>query len=98
MRIGLLWIIVAHRYGETNPGEERTMRLIVYYVAIMLLLNVSTVFIGFVVENLFGSIVSLVVFLSLYFVSLWAAWVISVWLTKPKAVDVAVPLAVVAKA
>jgi len=69
------------------------MRLIIYYIGIMLILNVATVFMGFVIEKLFGSIASLVVFLSLYFVALWAAWVISVWLTKPKAVAVAVPLA-----
>ena len=74
------------------------MWLIIYYIAIMLMLNVATVFIGFVVENLFGSVVSLVVFLSLYFAALWAAWVISVWLTKPKVVAVELPLAVVAKA
>jgi len=74
------------------------MRLIIYYIAIMLLLNVATIFIGFAVENLFGSIASLVVFLSLYFAALWAAWVISVWLTKPKVVAAELPLAAVAKA
>ena len=75
------------------------MRLIIYYIAIMLLLNVATIFIGFVVENLFGAIASLVVFLSLYFAALWAAWVISVWLTKPReVVAVELPLAAVAKA
>jgi hypothetical protein len=74
------------------------MRLIIYYIGIMLILNVATVFIGFVVENLFGSIASLVVFLSLYFAALWTAWVISVWLTKPKVVAVELPLAAVAKA
>jgi len=74
------------------------MRLIIYYVAIMLILNVATIFMGFVVERLFGSIASLVVFLSLYFVALWAAWVISVWLTKPKVVAAELPLAAVAKA
>ena len=72
------------------------MRLIVYYIAIMLILNVATVLIGFAVENQFGSVVSLIVFLSLYFSTLWGAWVISVWLTRPKVVPV--PAAVVAKA
>jgi len=71
------------------------MLLIIYYIVIMLTLNVATVLIGFAVENLFGSVVSLMVFLSLYFLTLWGAWVISVWLTKPK---VAVPAAVTAKA
>jgi hypothetical protein len=72
------------------------MRLIVYYIAIMLLLNVATVLIGFAVESQFGSVVSLMVFLSLYFVTLWAAWVGTVWLTRPKVVTV--PAVVVAKA
>ena len=72
------------------------MRLIVYYIAIMLLLNVVTVLIGFAVESQFGSVVSLMVFLSLYFLTLWAAWVSTVWLTRPK--PVTVPAAVVAKA
>ena len=66
------------------------MLLIIYYIAIMLILNVATVLIGFTVENLFGSAVSLMVFLSLYFLTLWGAWVISVWLTKPKFVTAAV--------
>ena len=72
------------------------MLLIIYYIVIMLILNVTTVLIGFAVENLFGSVVSLIVFLSLYFSTLWGAWVISVRLTKPKVVTV--PAAVVAKA
>ncbi len=74
------------------------MLLIIYYIVIMLMLNAATVLIGFAVENLFGSVVSLIVFLSLYFVTLWAAWVISVWLTKPKVPIVETPAAAVAKA
>jgi hypothetical protein len=73
------------------------MLLIIYYIVIMLILNVATVMIGFAVENLFGSVVSLIVFLSLYFLALWAAWVIAVWLTKPKVETVKAPAAVVAK-
>jgi hypothetical protein len=73
------------------------MLLIIYYIVIMLMFNVATVLIGFAVESLFGSVVSLIVFLSLYFVTLWAAWVISVWLTKPKVAIVATPAAIVAK-
>jgi len=72
------------------------MRLIVYYIVTMLILNVATVLIGFAVENLFGSIASMIVFLSLYFAALWGAWVASVWLTEPKVVA-AIPGAVVAK-
>jgi hypothetical protein len=72
------------------------MRLIVYYIGIMLILNLATVLIGFAVESQFGSVASLIVFLSLYFLTLWAAWVSTVWLTRPKVVTV--PVAVVAKA
>ena len=73
------------------------MLLIIYYITILLILNVATVLIGFAVENLFGSVVSLMVFLSLYFAALWGAWVASVWLTEPKVVIAAIPVAVVAK-
>jgi hypothetical protein len=73
------------------------MMLIIYYVVIMLILNVATILIGFAVENLFGAVASMIVFLSLYFAALWAAWVASVWLTKPKALPAAIPVAVVAK-
>jgi hypothetical protein len=62
------------------------MLLIIYYIAILLMMNVVTVLVGFAVESLWGSGVSLVVFLTLYFSALWAAWVITVWLTKPKVV------------
>ena len=73
------------------------MRLIVYYIATMMILSVATVLIGFGVENLFGSVASMIVFLSLYFAALWGAWVVSVWLTEPKLVIAAIPVAVVAK-
>jgi hypothetical protein len=71
------------------------MRLIIYYVGIFLMLNVATILIGFAVESLFGSIASLIVFLSFFFASLWAAWLGSVWLTQPKTVIAAIPAAVV---
>jgi hypothetical protein len=71
------------------------MRLIIYYIGIMLTLNVATILIGFAVESMFGSIVSLIVFLSSFFASLWAAWLGSVWLTKPKIPIAAIPAAVV---
>jgi len=73
------------------------MRLIIYYVGIILVLNVATVLLGFVVENLFGPIASLMVFLSVFFVALWGAWIAAVWLTEPKVVIAAIPVAVVAK-
>lgn len=62
------------------------MLLLIYYIAILLMMNVVTVLIGFAVENLWGSGASLVVFLALYFSALGGAWVVAVWLSKPKVV------------
>jgi hypothetical protein len=45
---------------------------------------------GLLVERQWGSYVSLVVFLVLYFVSLWVAWLLSVWVTQPKKVAAAI--------
>ena len=60
------------------------MQLLIYYVVIMLLFNVATYLIGLGVERVWGSQTSLIVFLALYFLALWAAWVVAVRLTEPK--------------
>lgn len=60
------------------------MLLIVYYVAFMIAGDFAAYAIGLVTELEFGSHVSLIVFLALYFLSLWVAWMLAVWLTKPK--------------
>jgi hypothetical protein len=67
------------------------MRLIFCYIVTLLILNIATVLIGFAVENLWGSVASLIAFLSLYFSSLLGAWKISVWLTQPKMVTLRRP-------
>jgi hypothetical protein len=41
-------------------------------------------FAGLVVERQWRSYPSMIVFLAIYFVTLWVAWVIAVWLTEPK--------------
>jgi hypothetical protein len=51
--------------------------------------DVVAYLIGRFVEYEWGSSASLVVFLTLYFVSLWTAWLLSVWATKPKAAAIA---------
>ena len=61
------------------------MQLLVYYIGFMILGDLATYFIGLITERAFGSQASLVVFLALYFLSLWIAWVLAVWLTEPKA-------------
>jgi hypothetical protein len=60
------------------------MVLIVYYVIFMIAGDVAAYLLGLTVEREFGSQVSLVVFLFLYFLFLWVAWVLAVRLTEPK--------------
>jgi hypothetical protein len=60
------------------------MLLIVYYVIFMIAGDLADYFIGLIVEREFGSETSLVVFLALYFGSLWLAWLLAVWMTEPK--------------
>jgi len=60
------------------------MQLVFYYVASMIAGNFAAYFIGLFVEREWGSHASLIVFLALYFGSLWFAWIIAVWATKPK--------------
>jgi hypothetical protein len=60
------------------------MQLIVYYVLFMILGDLAAYFIGLLSERSFGGQVSLIVFLTLYFLFLWVAWILAVWLTEPK--------------
>jgi hypothetical protein len=62
---------------------EAAVTLIVYYVIFMIIGDLAAYFIGLAVEWQWGSHASLIVFLALYFLFLWVAWLISVWLTKP---------------
>jgi len=60
------------------------LRLIVYYVVFMIAGDLAAYFIGLITEEAFGSQASLIVFLTLYFLFLWVAWVLAVWMTEPK--------------
>ena len=60
------------------------MALIVWYLGIVAVGDVLAYFIGLFVEYEWGGLASMVVFLALYFVMLWGAWVFSVWITEPK--------------
>ena len=60
------------------------MLLIVYYVGFMIVGDLSDYLIGLFVEREFGSQASLIVFLALYFLSLWLSWLLAVWMTQPK--------------
>ena len=60
------------------------MLLIVYFVVFMLGGSLSAYLIGLIVERAFGSYTSLIVFLALYFLSLWLSWLLAVRKTQPK--------------
>jgi hypothetical protein len=60
------------------------MSLIFWYLGFMIAGDLVAYFIGRFVEYEWGSNASLVVFLTLYFLSLWTAWLFSVWATKPR--------------
>jgi hypothetical protein len=60
--------------------------LIFYYVAFMVVGDVVAYLLGLFTEYEWGSYVSLIVFLALYFLSLWMSWVLAVWVTEPKSI------------
>lgn len=59
------------------------MQLIAYYVVFMVAGDFVDYLIGLVVERVFPQ-ASLLIFLLLYFVSLWIAWLLAVKVTQPK--------------
>jgi hypothetical protein len=63
---------------------EGIVSLIVYYVVFMIIGDFAAYFLGLFTEYEWGSQVSLIVFLALYFLFLWLSWVLAVHLTKPK--------------
>jgi hypothetical protein len=58
--------------------------LIVYFIGFMLAGDAVAYFIGLFVEYEWGTYASLIVFLALYFLSLWVAWLLAVWVSKPR--------------
>jgi len=63
------------------------MTLILYYLAFMIAGDFAAFLLGRFVEYEWGSYPSLIVFLFLYFLFLWVAWILAVWASKPKAVS-----------
>jgi hypothetical protein len=63
------------------------VQLIVYYLVFMIAGDLAAYFLGLFVEREFGSHVSLIVFLALYFLFLWISWLLAVWMTEPKGVQ-----------
>lgn len=78
---------VGPRLGDSSHcalAKEFIVVLIAYYVVFMIVGDLAAYIIGLATELEFGGHVSLIVFLALYFLFLWIAWILAVWLTKPK--------------
>jgi membrane protein implicated in regulation of membrane protease activity len=63
------------------------MQLIVYYVIFMIAGDLAAYFIGLFTEREFGGQISLIVFLTLYFLFLWISWILAVRVTAPKDIE-----------
>jgi hypothetical protein len=61
------------------------MWLLIVYIGLVLVGDALDYMIGLAVERMWGPQASLVVFLVLYFVFLWVAWMIAVKITAPRA-------------
>jgi hypothetical protein len=59
------------------------MWLIIIYLMFMVVGDVADYLIGIAVDRIWPS-ASLPIFLGLYFVFLWVAWILAVWVTEPK--------------
>lgn len=59
------------------------MWLIIVYLAFMIVGDLADYLIGTVVDRVWPA-ASLPIFLGLYFLFLWIAWVLAVWVTEPK--------------
>jgi hypothetical membrane protein len=65
------------------PRPERPLQLILFYVVFMVTGDLLAYGIGYAVESAFGSRASFAVFLALYFIFLWVAWLLAVRVTEP---------------
>ena len=60
------------------------MALIIWFLALVATGDVLAYLVGLFVEYQWGGYTSLVVFLAMYFITLWVAWRIAVSMTTPK--------------
>jgi hypothetical protein len=70
--------------GGADRSKGPVMALIVWYLGLVIAGDFLAYFVGLLVEYQFGGWASMMVFLVLYFVLLWAAWIFSVWITEPR--------------
>jgi hypothetical protein len=60
------------------------VQLIAYYLVFMVIGDLAAYFIGLFIEREWGSEVSLIAFLALYFLFLWVSWILAVRITEPR--------------
>jgi len=60
------------------------MWLLIVYLVLVIVGDVADYLIGLFVERMWGSQASLIVFLALYFLFLWLAWIAAVKITAPR--------------
>jgi hypothetical protein len=77
-----LWNIVVGRDADT--GGNPAMKLLVVYLALVVIGAFISYGIGYVVESTSSSGASLLAFLSTYFLTLGISWFIAVGLTAPE--------------
>ena len=63
------------------------MLLIIWFLALVAAGDVLSYLVGLFVEYEWGSHLSLIVFLAMYFITLWVAWRLAVRLTTPKLIS-----------
>jgi hypothetical protein len=71
---------VARKAKQKPEGEMEETKT----AAAMIGGDLVAYFLGLLVEYEWGKHVSLIVFLALYFFSLWVAWMLAVWVTTPR--------------
>jgi len=73
----------AIRAMKRRHHRRNKMTLLVYYVALVLAGDVAIALLCLAIEKVWPA-PSLPIFIALYFLTLWVAWVIAVRLTAPK--------------
>jgi hypothetical protein len=75
--------VLGRGQGRCLLHAEGIVQLIAYYVVFVVAGDVADYLIGLVVEQIWPQ-ASLVIFLALYFLFLWLAWLLAVRVTEPK--------------
>src|SRR5436190_107211 len=75
---------IAIERNEATPPSEKSMTLLLYYVGLVLAGDVAIALLCLAIEKVWPA-PSLPIFITLYFLLLWVAWLLAVRLTAPKA-------------